>query len=266
LRHACSFEAHFAPSSDLLWCPNNNDGGKRLHIVEEAIENAMVPVIVVGAKGSLRHTGEKCFVQLMMIPNFGGSWAQQCIQVPARLGLIPVIFCEFAFIDGAASSKSAPALYLKKTCPCPDDFVAPSICQCSAAIMKSQFFHIIDTLREHPLAITDLICKNTACIAWNLYETNDSRKQELLFWDKFCDPASFQNLIVYCGRKSRKHFQKLVIYHCGEWKALEVVISQKTDLSYWSSHPDVPGFSIGTILVGPTALFILSNFLSSWYL
>jgi hypothetical protein len=74
-RHACSFDAHFAPSSDLLWCPNNNDGGERLHMVEEAIENAMVPLMVVAAKRLLRHTGEKCFVQLMMIPNFGRSLA-----------------------------------------------------------------------------------------------------------------------------------------------------------------------------------------------
>jgi hypothetical protein len=40
---------------------------------------------------------------------------------------------------------------------------------------------IIDSLREHCLAITDLICENTASIAWRLLGKTDDRKPDLLF-------------------------------------------------------------------------------------
>jgi hypothetical protein len=181
VRHGHSYNACFQSSSYLLWHPNNADGGLRLQMVEEAIKHAMALLMVEGALGYLRDLGDKCYTQLIKIPHFGGTLGQQCIQMSAWLGLIPVAFCEFTTIDCSASSKSVPALCLRKTCHCCDDAALPSICQCSAVNIKERFCRIIDTLIEHRLVITDHICVQTASIAWRLFRSHDNCKPELLF-------------------------------------------------------------------------------------
>jgi hypothetical protein len=140
VHHGGSYNTRFQSSTFLLWRPDDVDGCKGLQMVEEAIDHAMAPLMFEGAKGSLRDLGEKCYTQLIMIPNFGGTLAQQCIQMSAQLGLIPAAFCEFATIDYSATSKSGPALYLRKTCQCCDDASLPSRCQCSAVDTKKRFF------------------------------------------------------------------------------------------------------------------------------
>jgi hypothetical protein len=39
VQHGGSYNGHFQLSSDLLWHPDMDDGGLRLDMVEEAIEN-----------------------------------------------------------------------------------------------------------------------------------------------------------------------------------------------------------------------------------
>jgi hypothetical protein len=239
VRHGGSYNDRFQLSSDLLWRPDMDDGGVRLDGVEEAMDKALFILMDNGEKGYSREIGEKCWLELKSISNIGDTLAQQCIQMSARLGLSPVVYCEFATVDGSSYSKAGPTLLLRDTCPCRD---VGCICQCSATATKNRFFAIVDSLKEHRLAVTDLICENTLCLEWRMSGKKDDRKPDLLFWDKYSDMNSFQNLIVYCSRKSKRHHRKLVMCYRGEWKALDEVIFYKTDLRFWSLNQDQTGF------------------------
>ena len=239
LRHGGSYNCRFQLSSDLLWRPDRDDAGVRLAAVEDAIDKSIVRLADAGAKGYSRSVAERCWSELQSVDNFGETLAQQCIQMSARLGLCPASFCEFATVDGSMSSNAGPTLFLRQTCPCR---ISGKTCICTASQTKLRFHSIIDSLLDHRLAITDLIGENTACIAWRTFGKKDDRKPDLLFWDKYCDPASFQNIIVYCSRKSRKHHRKLVVLFRGEWKDLDDVISFEMDLHHWSQNQDTPDF------------------------
>jgi hypothetical protein len=160
----------------------------------------------------------------------GHMLGQNSVRFLGLLGLVPHAYCNFGELDTSSGGKSGPAEFIRLYSSTPVE---------TKEDMKTVWEKVWEYL-EGPYVVCGRILDQGMCLARRMFRVgndglcnHDSRKPEMLFWDRKGDFTSLQNIFRLKSRGTRINSMEFR-YH-GKWRALTDIIE------FWPSGAQPSG-------------------------